>query len=156
MSAVVASEPTLVASLDVLTRSGHPGWQAGAEGRLRSIAAPMRRAVRVYVRLRRAREHAAIDRALLDLVDVAAMLLDARGSVLRLNPTARALLARGDGMELNGDRVRCVRPSAEESFLRALLEAASDEAATARVVVVARGGRVCVWGNTTRGHGGGA
>lgn len=65
------------------------------------------------------REHAAIDRALLDLLDVAAMSLDPSGGVVRSNPAAQALLARGDGLRLDEGRVRCVRLGADEALQRA-------------------------------------
>jgi len=66
------------------------------------------------------------------------MSLDASGAVVRGNPAARALLARGDGLRLDEGRVRCVRPGADETFQRALTDASRDETPTARVLVVAR------------------
>jgi len=66
------------------------------------------------------------------------MSLDLSGVVVRSNPAARALLARGDGLRLDEGRVRGVRAGADETFQRALADASRDEASTARVLVVAR------------------
>jgi DNA-binding CsgD family transcriptional regulator len=58
--------------------------------------------------------------------------------VVRCNPAAQALLARGDGLRLDDGRVRCVRAGADQALQRALADASRDEAPTARVLVVPR------------------
>lgn len=138
MSALVTSTPAVAASLHVLARGELAAWRASADDRLRALLAPTRRALAVYLRLRRAREHAAIDRALLDLVDVAAFVVDADGAVSHCNLAANSLLERGDVLTLRDGFVRCVRGAADQHFQAAIAQAAQDLEPTARVVTLAR------------------
>lgn len=97
------------------TCSGHAGGARGPKGpreRLRAMTTPLRRAVEVYVRLRHMRAMAQIDDAMLDRLDVAALALSPAGRTLRANASARALLARGDGITEREGSLRCTHPSA--------------------------------------------
>lgn len=82
-----------------------------------------RRSIEVYARLRSARAQSAIDRALLDRLDVAAFVLDATGRLSRSNAAGTVLLDRSDGVERVGDRLGCATSTADGALRRAIAEA---------------------------------
>lgn len=107
--------------------------------RLARARPQLTRALEVYARLRAAKRHAAIDRAQLDAVDVAALVVSVAGRVLRSNRAADALLAREDGLRAEEGVLRCEYPRAGEALTAALQEACAPKAAPRfRAVLVPR------------------
>lgn len=102
VSAVIAAGPQRSAVLHVLGRRSAGPWSPGADARLRATLGPVRRAVAVYAALRRARANAAVSEALIDRLDLATLLVDRAGVIVRSNQAARALLARGELCDASG------------------------------------------------------
>lgn len=138
VSAILSMGPTLVAALHVLARGTLDAWSDGAAERVRSVIAPMRRALEVYLRLRQSRERAAIDRALIDMVDVAALVIDERLATQRMNKAALALIARADGLTLEDNTLRAVKPHSDCALRTAITSAFADAEPSTRVVSLAR------------------
>ncbi len=120
LSRVLHQDGRLVAVAHVLRRREGPWWSDGATQRFASLTAHLGRALDMYVRLRRAREHAQVERVLLDRLDIAALALDADRRVTRSNLAADVLLARRDGLYVEGSTLRCDTARAEESLQGAL------------------------------------
>jgi DNA-binding CsgD family transcriptional regulator len=138
-SAVLHATDELLAAAHVLRPRSAGPWRDEAAARLRAVLAHLRRAVEIYARLRRARAQAEIDRALLDQMDVATIVLGATGAVTRSNRAATALLDRGDGVERMGAGVRCTAAGADAALRRAVREARGGRSDV--VVVPRREGR---------------
>ncbi len=141
LSAVITADATFVGSLHLLARRGSPAWRDDADARMRALLPALRRAVRVYARLRRTRALAAVDTALLDSLDVATLVIDHDGRLLRSNLAARMLLARNDGLTDAGGVVRCTRDASELAFAKARAELRAGDDDTRAVVAARTSGR---------------
>lgn len=120
-SAVLLTSP-LVAAVHVLGRRGGGAWTEGATDRLREVIPALRRAVEVYARVRQQRMTARIDDAMLDRLDVATFALSPGGALLRMNASARALVARSDGLTEREGALECTVPRAQQSLRAAVAE----------------------------------
>jgi DNA-binding CsgD family transcriptional regulator/PAS domain-containing protein len=144
LTAVLHQSPQLLAVAHVIGRDGE-AWGDDASARFASMSGHLGRALEVYVQLRRARTHAAIERSLLDQLAVGALVLDPRGALTRSNPSARALLARGDGLYLDGDLLRCETDRADRALRAVIAEGLAarpgDPAETRLLLVPRRSGR---------------
>lgn len=131
----------LVAVAHVLQPASAPVDRAAQ--RLAEVRVHLARAVEVYVRLRSAKRHIRIDQAQLDAVDIASLVANAAGRVLRTNRAADSLLARRDGVWTDEGRLRCDYPSTEEALARALRHAddLSGAARLCAVLIPRRSGR---------------
>lgn len=140
LSAVLLTTP-LVAAVHVLGGRRGGAWADGAAERLRRVTPALRRAVEVYARLRRQRGTAQIDEAMLDSLDVAAFAVSAEGHIQRANASARALVARGDGVLDDAGVLRCAQPGAQRSLRAAVATILAGEAQEAVVIAPRRTGR---------------
>ncbi|MEZ4394893.1 MAG: PAS domain-containing protein [Polyangiales bacterium] len=132
-SAVLLTSP-LVAAVHVLGRRGAGTWDDGAPERLRAVCPALRRAVEVYARVRRQRMTARIDDAMLDKLDVATFALSPSGVLLRMNASARALVARADGLTERDGALECTAPRAQESLRAAVAAVLRGEVPEAVVI----------------------
>ena len=132
LTSVLHQSDRLLAVAHVLRRRGGHAWPDGSVERFASVGAHLGRAIDVYARLRRAREHAQVERVLLDHLDIAALVLEADGRILRRNAAADELLLKQDGLIRKGDHLHCDQPRLEDGLLRVLNEVF----ATARAGVI--------------------
>ncbi len=89
----------------------------------RSLLPHLRRAFELYRRLARLETDLGGALATVEALDVGVVLIDRFGTCLRANREASSILAAGDGLYRDGERIRCRDPDADRALARFIEEA---------------------------------
>jgi DNA-binding CsgD family transcriptional regulator len=118
VSRVLQPSDDVFGTLHVLRRDVPIG--SGFRERVEIAQTHVGRALEIYSRLRRAKRLAAIDRSVLDLVDVAAMVVTFDGRLVRANAAAHALLAQRESVGVEDGVLRCIHARGDGALAEAL------------------------------------
>lgn len=133
IGACIERRDSRIATFSTLRRLGQPAYEDGVLDLVSLLLPHMRRALAVRERLRSAESAQWAAESALDRLDVALLVLDARGTIRFRNRTAESLLASADGLVAERSGPAAARP-AETRRLRALIASAiGASGATARL-----------------------
>jgi DNA-binding CsgD family transcriptional regulator len=131
-------EERLTTSVTVNRSDSQPDFDEDSERLLGALVPHLRRALFLHQQLAGVDAERAVLADVLDRLRAAVMLVNTGGDVLLMNHAARALVARRDGITMDGRRLRAVSSQATAALARAVAQA----------VAIAQGGTT----ETDSGH----